>query len=67
MYDLNLILPWFVMHFLPGLMFRGCFVIDGILVLINVEKSRVTHIFREGNACTDKLTNLRFIRRESFH
>ena len=28
---------------------------------------RVTHIFREGNACVDKLTNLGFIHRESFH
>jgi len=27
----------------------------------------VTHIFREGNACTDKLANLGFIHRESFH
>ena len=30
-------------------------------------KIRVTHIFREGNACANKLTNLRFIHRESFH
>jgi len=28
---------------------------------------RVTHIFREGNACADKLVNLGFIHRESFH
>ena len=28
---------------------------------------RITHIFREGNACADKLTNLGFIHRESFH
>jgi len=28
---------------------------------------RVTHIFREGNACADKLANLEFIHRESFH
>jgi len=28
---------------------------------------RVNHIFREGNACADKLTNLGFIHRESFH
>jgi len=28
---------------------------------------RVTHIFREGNACADKLPNLGFIHRESFH
>jgi len=27
----------------------------------------VTHIFRERNACADKLANLGFIRRESFH
>jgi len=25
------------------------------------------HIFREGNVCADKLTNLRFMHRESFH
>ena len=50
-------------------MFRGCFVIDGIIVLITVGKSSlgVTHIFREGNACADKLVNLQFIHRESFH
>ena len=28
-------------------------------------KFRVSHIFREGNACADKLTNLGFIYRES--
>jgi len=28
---------------------------------------RVTHIFREGNVCADKLANLGFIHRESFH
>ena len=28
---------------------------------------RVTHIFREGNACANKLANLGFIHRESFH
>jgi len=28
---------------------------------------RVTHIFHEGNACADKLANLGFIHRESFH
>jgi len=39
MYGLNVILLWFVMRLLLGLMFRGGFVIDGILVLINVEKS----------------------------
>jgi len=27
----------------------------------------VTHIFREENVCVDKLTNLGFIHRESFH
>ena len=27
----------------------------------------VTHIFHEGNACDDKLANLGFIHRESFH
>jgi len=39
MYDLNVILSWFVLCLLLGLMFRGCFVIDGILVLITVGKS----------------------------
>ena len=28
---------------------------------------RVIHIFREGNACVDKLANLGFIHKESFH
>jgi len=28
---------------------------------------RVTHIFREGNVCADKLANLGFIHGESFH
>jgi len=28
---------------------------------------RVTHIFRKGNACADKLANFGFIHRESFH
>jgi len=28
---------------------------------------RVTHIFCEGNVCADKLANLGFIHRESFH
>ena len=39
MYGLIVILPWFVRRFLLGLMFRGCFVIDEILVLITVKKS----------------------------
>jgi len=39
MFDLNMILPWFVLHLLLGLMFRECFVIDEILVLITVGKS----------------------------
>jgi len=38
MYDLNVILPWFVLYLLIGLMFRGCFVIDEIFVLITVRK-----------------------------
>jgi len=38
MYDLNMILPWFMLHLLLGLMFHGCFIIDGILVLITVGK-----------------------------
>ena len=28
---------------------------------------RVTHIFREGNVCANKLTNLGFIHRKSFY
>jgi len=32
-------LSWFVLRLLLGLMFRGCFVIDGILVLITVGQS----------------------------
>jgi len=39
MYGLNVIMPWFVLRLLLGLMFRGCFVIDGILVLITVGQS----------------------------
>jgi len=39
MYGLNVIPPWFVLHLLLGLIFRGCFVIDEILILITVEKS----------------------------
>jgi len=39
MSGLNVILPWFVLRLILGLMFRGCFVIDGILVLITVRKS----------------------------
>ena len=27
----------------------------------------ITHIFREGNVCADKLVNLGFIHREYFH
>jgi len=38
MSGLNVILSWFVLRLLLGLVFRGCFVIDGILVLITVEK-----------------------------
>ena len=39
MFGLNVILPWFVLCLLLGLMFRGCFVIDEILVLISVGQS----------------------------
>ena len=39
MYGLNVVLPWFVLHLFLGLMFCGCFVIDGILVLIIMGKS----------------------------
>jgi len=35
----NVTLSWFVLHLLLGQMFLGCFVIDGILVLITMEKS----------------------------
>ena len=35
----NVILPWFVLRLLLGLMFCGCFVIGRILVLITVGKS----------------------------
>ena len=67
-YGLNVILPWFVLRLLLELMFRGCFVSDGILVLITVGKSSLgLLIFREGNVCADKLANLEFIHRDSFH
>jgi len=48
---------------------RGCFVINGILVLIIVGKSGLELLlfFMKGNACAYKLANLRFIHRESFH
>ena len=39
MYGLNMILHWFVLRLLLGLMFRECFVIDEILVLITLGKS----------------------------
>jgi len=38
-YDLNVILSWFVLHLLLGLMFHGCFLNNDILVLITVRKS----------------------------
>ena len=63
LYALNVLLL-----LLLGLMFRGCFVIDGILVLIIVGKSGLgLLIFFVKGMCADKLANLRFIRRESFH
>jgi len=37
------------------------------LILSIKIRFRVTYIFREGNACADKLANLGFIHRESFH
>jgi len=36
--NVDVILPWFVLCLLLGLMFRVCFVIDGILVLITAGK-----------------------------
>jgi len=39
MYGLNVILPWFVLGLLLGIMFYGCFIIDEILVLITEGKS----------------------------
>ena len=50
-------------------MFRGCFVIDEIFVLIFVGQSGLGLLifFREENVCVDKLVNLGFIHRESFH
>ena len=35
----NVTMPWFVLRLLLGQMFLGCFIIDGILVLITVKKS----------------------------
>ena len=65
MYGLNVILPWFVLRLLLVLMFRNqrntCLNYCGKI------RFRVTHIFREGNVCADKLVNLGFIHRESFH
>jgi len=64
----NVTLPWFVLRLLLGKMFLGCFIIDGIrLNYCGKIIFKVTHIFSEGNACPDKLTNLGFIHREYFH
>jgi len=38
-YGLNVILPWFVLHVLLGLMFLRCFVIGVTLVLTTLGKS----------------------------
>jgi len=58
--DWNVTMSWFMLRLLIEQMFLGCF--DEILVLITVKKSGLgLHIFREGNACADKLANLGFI------
>jgi len=70
MSDLNVILYWFVLCLLLRLIFCGCFVIDGILVLITVGKSDLGLLIffvKEMHACVDKLVNLEFIHRESFY
>ena len=76
MYGLNVILPWFVLRSVlvcfaftvrtnfPWMLrnrWNTCFNYCGKI------RFRVTHIFREGNVCADKLANLGFIHRESFH
>jgi len=68
-YDLNVILPWFVLHLLLGLMFLGFFIIGGNTCLDYCGKIRfrISHIFHEGNACADQLANLGFIHRKQFH
>jgi len=38
MSGLKVILPWFVLCLLIGLMFHGCFVLDEIFVLITMGK-----------------------------
>jgi len=38
-YGLNVIMSWFVLHLLLGLMFLGFLIIGGTLVLITVGKS----------------------------
>ena len=38
MFSWNVILLWFLLRLLLGQMFLGCFVIDGMLVLITVGK-----------------------------
>jgi len=65
MYDLNVIFPWFVLSLLLGLVlwmlhnrWNTCHNYCGKI------RFRLTHFFREGNACADKLTNLGFIHRE---
>ena len=65
-YGLNVILPWFVLHLLLGLTFLRWFV-NTCLNYCGKIKFRVSHIFREGNACADKFANLGFIHKEYFH
>jgi len=50
-------------------MFLGPFIIGGTNALIILGKFifRISHIFREGNACASKLVNLGFIHKEKFH
>jgi len=65
MYGLNVILPWFVLRTARNnfpWMFRNRW--NTCLNYCGKIRLRVTHVFREGNACADKLANLGFIHRE---
>ena len=48
MYGLNVIMSWFVLRLLLGLMFYECFVIDEILVLITMGKSGLGFLILKG-------------------
>ena len=69
MYGWNVIMLWFLLHLLLRLM-SHCMLRNRWNTCLNYcgkIRFKVTHIFRKENASADKLTNLWFIHRESFH